>query len=116
MRSSQCILTVVAAIISLMLTPSTAMAYPAMATCYGEEHRGGITASGDVFDPDAFTAAHPDYEMGTQLLVTNAGVSIPVTVTDRGPYGGGADIDLSCGAMNALGLPGGVYPVELTVL
>ena len=75
-----------------------------LASWYGPGFSGSPTASGDVFDPNAFTAAHKTLPFGTQLTVSYRGRSARVTVNDRGPYTGGRDIDLSQGAAEYLGL------------
>lgn len=82
-----------------------------LASCYGEEHRGSLQANGLPFDPDAFTLAHKTLPFGTKLLVRNGEASAVFTVTDRGPYAGDRELDLSCGGMRFLGLPIGVHPV-----
>jgi len=63
-----------------------------------------MTASGDAFDANAFTAAHRTLPFGTQLTVSYRGRSAQVVVNDRGPYTGGRDLDLSQGAAEYLGL------------
>lgn len=50
-------------------------------SCYGEELRGSLTASGELFDPDAFTAAHPGYQFGTVLAVASLDTGATVYVT-----------------------------------
>jgi rare lipoprotein A len=88
-----------------------------LASWYGPGFAGSPTASGDVFDPDAYTAAHKTLPFGTQLTVTYRGRSTQVTVNDRGPYTGGRDLDLSQGAAEYLGLTrAGVAPVDYTVV
>jgi len=56
-----------------------------MATFYSERSEGRRTASGEVYDKKALTAAHPKYAYGTRLRVTNLanGKSAVVTVNDR---------------------------------
>ena len=75
-----------------------------LASWYGPGLEGQLTASGEVFDPYGFTAAHRTLPLGTQLTVSYAGRSVQVTVNDRGPYSGGRDLDLSQGAAEYLGL------------
>ena len=88
-----------------------------MASYYDYSHAGFPTASGELYDPGAFTAAHRTMPFGTQLRVGYGGNSTVVTVNDRGPYADGLDIDLSGAAAEAIGLTGpGVAPVEVTVL
>lgn len=75
-----------------------------LASWYGPGFEGQITASGEVFDPHGFTAAHKTLPLGTKVFVSYAGRSVQVTVNDRGPYSGGRDLDLSQGAAEYLGL------------
>ena len=87
-----------------------------LASWYGPGFAGQPTASGDVFHPGAFTAAHKTLPFGTQLTVSYRGRSAQVVVNDRGPYSGGRDLDLSQGAAEYLGLTrAGVAPVDYTV-
>jgi len=87
-----------------------------LASWYGAGFEGSLTASGEVFDPHGFTAAHRTLPFGTRLTVTYKGRSVQVTVNDRGPYSGGRDLDLSQGAAEALGLTrAGVDWVDYTV-
>ncbi|MDR1867978.1 MAG: septal ring lytic transglycosylase RlpA family protein [Treponema sp.] len=78
-----------------------------LATWYGEAYRGQPTASGEVFDPDALTAAHPILPFGTLLRVTNIKNQrqVVVRVNDRGPFVSSRIIDLSQAAAQQLGLP-----------
>ena len=88
-----------------------------MASYYDYSHAGSPTASGELYDPAAFTAAHKILPFGTQLLVNHGGASVQVAVNDRGPYADGLDIDLSGAAADAIGLTNlGVAPVEVVVL
>jgi len=88
-----------------------------MASYYGYSHAGLLTASGEPFVPEAYTAAHKTLPMGTQLLVSYGGNSVTVTVNDRGPYIDGRDLDLSQGAAETIGLTGpGVAPVQVKIL
>jgi rare lipoprotein A len=85
-----------------------------MASYYDYSHAGSPTASGELYDPAAFTAAHKILPFGTQLLVSHGGASVQVAVNDRGPYADGLDIDLSGAAADAIGLTNlGVAPVEV---
>lgn len=87
-----------------------------LASWYGPGFEGSVTASGEVFDPYGYTAAHRTLPLGTQLTVSYAGRSVQVTVNDRGPYSGGRDLDLSQGAAEYLGLTAtGVDWVDYTV-
>jgi len=76
------------------------------ASWYGPGFHGRRTASGEVFDQEALTAAHRTFPFGTHLLVTNInnGRSVKVTVNDRGPFARRRGIDLSRAAAHRLGM------------
>lgn len=98
------------------LDDGRAEATTGLASWYGPGLEGNLTASGDAFDPSAFTAAHKTLPFGTQLTVSYRGRSAQVVVNDRGPYTGGRDLDLSQGAAEYLGLTrAGVDYVDYTV-
>jgi rare lipoprotein A len=89
------------------------------ASWYGPGFNGNLSASGEVFNENAMTAAHPSLPFGTQVRVTNMdnGLSVVVRINDRGPYVGDRLIDLSAGAADVIGLTSsGVAPVRLDVL
>jgi len=75
-----------------------------LASYYGEALRGHRTASGEPFNPDAFTAAHRSLAFGTCMRVENAGNgrSVRVRVNDRGPFVKGRIVDVSQAAARAL--------------
>jgi rare lipoprotein A len=80
---------------------------------------GVQTASGEKFDTNELTAAHPTLPFGTKLRVTNVatGRSVTVRVNDRGPYVPGRVVDVSYSAADALGMVGkGVANVKLDVV
>jgi rare lipoprotein A (peptidoglycan hydrolase) len=100
----------------LVLSDDRAEAETGLASWYGPGFERSLTASGEVFDPSGFTAAHRTLPFGTQLTVRYRGRSAQVTVNDRGPYSGGRDLDLSQGAAEYLGLTrAGVDYVDYTV-
>jgi rare lipoprotein A len=77
------------------------------------------TASGEKFNPEELTAAHPTLPFGTKLRVTNAvtGRSVTVRVNDRGPYVHGRVVDVTHSAAQALGMVGsGIAKVRLDVV
>jgi rare lipoprotein A len=75
------------------------------ASFYGPGFHGEQTASGDIFDQEAFTAAHRTLKFGSRLRVTNLenGSTVLVTINDRGPFVKGRVIDLSKAAARTLG-------------
>jgi rare lipoprotein A len=87
------------------------------ATWYGREFRGRQTASGERFDERYYTAAHRSLKFGTKVRVTNLanGLSVIVTINDRGPWVKGREIDLSWAAAQAIELRG-VSQVKIEVL
>lgn len=70
------------------------------ASYYGAELAGNRTASGERFDPAAFTCAHRSLPLGTMLRVTNLanGRSVMVRVNDRGPFARSRILDMSLAA------------------
>jgi rare lipoprotein A len=90
-----------------------------MASWYGPGLHGNYSASGEVFNQHALTAAHRTLPFGTQVRVTNMdnGLSVVVRINDRGPFHGNRVIDLSTAAAQAIGLvQSGVAPVNVEVL
>jgi rare lipoprotein A len=89
------------------------------ASWYGDFHHGRRTASGEVFNMNALTAAHRTLPLGTRVRVTNLSnwKSVEVRVNDRGPYIKNRIIDVSRQAAAALGaVDDGVFPVQIVVL
>ena len=64
------------------------------ASFYADKFEGTPTASGEKYHHNRFTAAHKTLPFGTQLEVSYGGSSVRVTITDRGPYIPGRDLDL----------------------
>jgi rare lipoprotein A len=99
----------------LALGNDRAEAETGLASWYGPGFEGLPTASGEPYDPYAYTAAHKTLPLGTDLTVSYGGRSVQVTVNDRGPYVGRRELDLSQGAAEYLGLTrAGVDYVEYT--
>jgi rare lipoprotein A len=109
--------------------PQVALPPPAprvrmIASFYGPGFAGRPTASGRIFQPEAFTAAHRTLPFGTRLRLTNpkTNASVVVEITDRGPYAvfdgvtyysGNRDLDVSIGVARTLGfLREGVASLE----
>jgi rare lipoprotein A len=85
-----------------------ARAHVGLASYYGAGFHGEETASGEVFNQRAMTAAHRTLPLGTVVRVTNLknDRTVVVRINDRGPYGRnhrrGTIIDLSRGAAQRL--------------
>src|SRR2546421_1874329 len=79
-----------------------------MASWYGDDFHGRLTANGEVFDMGSLTAAHPTLPMPCYARGTNAsnGKSLIVRVNDRGPYHGNRLIDVSNRAAELLEFKG----------
>lgn len=89
------------------------------ASYYAARFQGRRTASGEMFDNRAMTAAHRTLPFGTLVRVTNpaTGASVVVRITDRGPFTRGRMIDVSRAAAEELGLIArGHATVELSLI
>ncbi len=75
-----------------------------LASSYSSESSGNQTATGEPFDAEALTAAHPTLPLPSYVRVTNLsnGRQLVVRVNDRGPYVPGRIIDLSRAAADRL--------------
>lgn len=76
-----------------------------IASWYGPNWKGRLTASGEYFDPDSMTAAHKTLPFGTIVKVTNVSNDsvIYVRITDRLPKNSTRSIDLTPVAAKKLG-------------
>jgi rare lipoprotein A len=86
------------------------------ASWYGDYFQGKTTASGEPYDMNDLTAAHPWLPLGTRVKVTNLrnGRAVILRVNDRGPVVDGRIIDVSYGAAQILGMSGtGIQRVRL---
>jgi len=89
------------------------------ASWYGPYFHGRQTATGEIFDQNDLTAAHPSLPFGTYLKVTNllTGNRVIVRINDRGPYWGDRSLDLSRQAALCLNSESkGVVPYEAIVM
>jgi rare lipoprotein A len=91
-----------------------------LASWYGSEQQGHLTADGERFNMHLLTAAHRHLPFGTIVRVTNRlnGASVEVRINDRGPWGDDDRIiDLSSAAADVLQMKGaGLVPVEIQVV
>lgn len=76
-----------------------------IASWYGNDFHGRLTANGEIYDMDGISAAHPTLPMPCFVRVTNLAnrKSLIVRVNDRGPYAADREIDLSGRAAELLG-------------
>jgi rare lipoprotein A len=87
-----------------------------IASWYGPKFNGKMTASGERYDMNALTAAHPSLPFGTKIGVRNTrtGREVVVKVNDRGPYSKNRIVDLSYAAAKEVGVVGpGTASVEI---
>jgi rare lipoprotein A len=75
-----------------------------VASWYGSDFHGGRTATGETYDMDAMTGAHPTLPLPAWVRVTNLqnGRSVVVRLNDRGPFRKNRIIDLSRAAAEEL--------------
>lgn len=89
------------------------------ASYYHDSLHGRKTASGEIYNKRAMTAAHKRLPLGSKVRVTDvrSGKSIVVKINDRGPFVKGRIIDLSRTAATKLGMiKKGVAKVKVEVL
>ncbi|MGJ3250223.1 MAG: septal ring lytic transglycosylase RlpA family protein [Elainellaceae cyanobacterium] len=97
----------------------TEQEFEGTASWYGPYFHGRPTASGEEFDQDELTAAHPSLPFDTYLKVTNLenDRTIIVRVNDRGPYIGRRSLDLSRRSALCLGSEvSGVVPYRAVIM
>ncbi|MEW6542099.1 MAG: septal ring lytic transglycosylase RlpA family protein [Nitrospirota bacterium] len=90
-----------------------------VASWYGKEFDGWLTASGEPYNMEDLTGAHRTLPLGTVVRVTNVnnGRQVQVRINDRGPYVNGRILDLSYKAARRLGMvEGGTAAVSLEVV
>jgi rare lipoprotein A len=90
-----------------------------VASYYADKYHGKQTASGEIFDMHALTAAHPTYKFGTRVKVTHLANnrSVTVRINDRGPFMKGRVIDLSLAAAKELQMvKSGIAQVKLEIV
>jgi len=88
-----------------------------IASWYGHPYHGRRSASGEIYNMYAMTAAHRTLPFGTEVRVHDLenGRDVDVRINDRGPFVEGRIIDLSCAAAQAMGMPG-LARVRLEIL
>lgn len=97
--------TAAAAMITLaaLAAPAFAASECGRASWYALKSR---TASGEMMNPSAMTAAHKTLPFGTRVRVVNKanGKAVTVRINDRGPFVKGRVIDLSKEAARKIGM------------
>ncbi|GAB3472481.1 hypothetical protein GCM10011496_23530 [Polaromonas eurypsychrophila] len=78
------------------------------ASWYGPGFHGRLTASGERYNMNAFTAAHRTLPFGTVVRVHSLvnGRDVDLRITDRGPFSRNRIIDVSRAAAAELGMLG----------
>lgn len=100
-------------------TPVSQKDLAGRASWYGYPYQGRPTASGEIYNMYAMTAAHRTLPFGTRVRVNDLdnGRAVEVRINDRGPFIRGRIIDLSYAAAEALGMVGsGTANVRLEIL
>lgn len=97
------------------LTDDKPLVERGLASWYGKKFHGRPTASGEVYDMYAMTAAHATMPIPSYARVRNPanGREVIVRINDRGPFHSGRIIDLSYTAALKLDLLRGVAMVEV---
>jgi rare lipoprotein A len=97
------------------LTTDDPLVERGLASWYGRKFHGRRTASGEVYNMHAMTAAHKTMPIPSYARVRNPanGREVVVRVNDRGPFHADRVIDLSYTAALKLGVLRGVAPVEV---
>ena len=100
-------------------TPAVGTVVEGIASWYGPGYDGKRASSGERYDQDELTAAHPYWAFGTRVRVTllSTGRSVVVRINDRFPAHKGRAIDVSRAAAKAIGLIGpGTGQVRLEIV
>ena len=102
-----------------MVSASVGWSETGIASWYGPGFHGNQTASGEVFDQEAMTAAHKTLPFGAIVLVENRdnGEATEVIINDRGPFAKNRIIDLSKAAAREIDMLGpGTARVRISVV
>lgn len=105
--------------VKVAVTPARGATEEGIASWYGPPYHGRATASGEIYDMNALTAAHRTLAFGVWLEVRNLanGRTVEVRVNDRGPFVKNRIIDLSRAAAQRIDMIGsGVARVRLQVV
>ena len=106
MKKYHVLTALIGAMLLLPLSAEELLTAETYASYYGEAFNGRPTSSGEIFNMNAYTAAHKTLPFGTFLEVTNLenGKKVVVRVNDRGPFVANREIDLSKAAAESLGM------------
>jgi len=106
--------------IALGNTNNTKHTLTGQASYYGSQYTTKRhTANGDVFNKNAYTAAHKTLPFGTIVKVTNLrnNKTVTVKINDRGPFVKGRVIDLTPVAARDINMiKSGTVPVKLKIV
>ncbi|MEO8627000.1 MAG: septal ring lytic transglycosylase RlpA family protein [Betaproteobacteria bacterium] len=88
------------------MTAATPYKARGLASWYGRRYHGKPTASGELYNMYAMTAAHPTLPIPSYARVSNvrSGKTVVVRINDRGPFHSDRLIDLSYAAAMKLGI------------
>ena len=89
--------------VAACISTSASSAGTMLASWYGPGFHGRLTANGETYNMYGNSAAHKTLRFGTKLRVCYQGC-VDVRITDRGPYIGARELDLSYGAAKTIGL------------
>ncbi|KAB2838850.1 MAG: septal ring lytic transglycosylase RlpA family protein [Melioribacteraceae bacterium] len=90
-----------------------------VASFYADKYDGRPTYSGEIYNMNGLSAAHPSYRMGTIVRVTNLynNKTVTIPINDRMPFRPDRIIDLSYGVAVALDMViAGIVDVKVEVL
>ena len=90
-----------------------------VASFYADKYDGRPTYSGEIYDMNGLSAAHPSYRMGTIVRVTNLynNKTVTIPINDRMPFRPDRIIDLSYGVAVELDMvTAGIVDVRVEVL
>jgi rare lipoprotein A len=102
-----------------VMAPSLRFLQSGVASWYGREQQGDLTANGETFNRHKMTAASRHLPFNSVVRVTNEknGRSVQVRINDRGPYEKGRVLDLSEAAAESLDMKkSGTAPVKIEVV
>lgn len=104
---------------SIAKEPSRLFTQTGVASYYGGMFHGRKTANGEIFNKNAYTAAHKTLALSSYALVTNLrnGRQVIVRINDRGPFSHNRIIDLSVAAAREIGmLHSGISRVKIEAM